>query len=92
MNHAQAKSRAADTSAVSRFSRETNRKIKAALEYMADNGLDMGQVCNDSELLSGSSGCRQCQAPRLCTSPCRERQALMHLERHGRRTGRPPRR
>lgn len=79
VNHAQAKSRAADTSAVSRFSRETNRKIKAALEYMADNGLDMGQVCNDSELLSAAAVAASV-SPKTLHIALQERQALMHLD------------
>ena len=51
VKHAQAKSHAADTSAVSRFNRETTRKVKAALKYMEKNGLSKGRVYNDPELL-----------------------------------------
>lgn len=79
VNHAQAKSRAADTSTISRFSRETNRKIKAALEYMADNGLDIGQVCNDSELLSAAAAAASV-SPKTLHIALQERQALMHLD------------
>ena len=79
VNHAQAKSRAADTNAVSRFSRETNRKIKAALEYMADNGLDIGQVCNDSELLSAAAAAASV-SPKTLHIALQERQALIRLD------------
>ena len=79
VKHAQAKSCAADTVPVSRFSRETNRKIKAALEYMADNGLDIGQVCNDPKLLDAAAAVASV-SPKTLRTALQERQALLHMD------------
>lgn len=79
VKHEQARFHATDTDTPRRFGRETYRKVKTALEYMAKADLSMGRVCSDPELLETVAAVAEIGSRTLRTA-LQESQALIRLD------------
>lgn len=79
IRHAQERARAADQGFYSSFGRETCRKIKNALQYMAGQGLDKSDICADPVLLKTVAGIAHVSVDTLRTA-LQESNTLLSLD------------